>query len=129
MELDVSSQQVLFQVACTLQSLAKNVDNNTADNLTVLQTEVNSLLQPMLKVQKDIEAQKLMVKKVENEFDDLLKAVEDLLKGLSKDLVDSRRSYEAAVKSGKKKDKTLIVTTWLERLEQWNSKLTKIFEE
>jgi capsule polysaccharide export protein KpsE/RkpR len=126
MELDVSSQQVLFQVACTLQSLAKNVDNNTADNLTVLQTEVNSLLQPMLKVQKDIEAQKLMVKKVENEFDDLINEVEGVLDKLRKDLVTAGDAYAEA---SDKKNKMRIVTTWSKQLEEWNLRLTNIFKD
>jgi DNA-binding transcriptional regulator GbsR (MarR family) len=126
MELDVSSQQVLFQVACTLQSLAKYVDNNTADNLTVLQTEVNSLLQPMLKVQKDIEAQKLMVKKVENEFDDLINEVEGVLDKLRKDLVTAGDAYAEA---SDKKNKMRIVTTWSKQLEEWNLRLTNIFKD
>jgi hypothetical protein len=126
MELDVSSQQVLFQVACTLQTLAKNVDNNTADNLTVLQTEVNSLLEPMVKVQKDIEAQKLMVKKVEDEFDDLIKEVEKVLESLLGVLANAGLEYKT---SKEQKHKSKILENWVVELKGYEARLREIFGE
>jgi hypothetical protein len=120
---DNQQMQMLYYIACILQSVSKSVENNTADTLTVLRTEFDSLLKPVLKVKRELKAKQAETKKLASDFDAFLKEVGDVIDSLEKDLDKSRKEYEDA----KTDDfRTKVTQGWLKELAGYETRFNEI---
>ena len=124
MDVDNQQAQVLCYIVCLLQSVLKSVENGTADTLTVVRTEIDSLLKPVLKVKRELKAKQAEIKSLESDFDAFLKEVGDVIDNLENDLTDSINSYEEAANDT---FRGRVTQGWLDVLGGYEKRFQEIF--
>jgi hypothetical protein len=124
MEVDNQQAQVLCYIVCLLQSVLKSVETSTADTLTVVKTEIESLLKPVLKVKRELKAKQAEIKTLESDFDAFVKEIEKVIDKLEDDFVNSSKSYlEAANDNFRGK----VTQGWLDVLGGYEKRFQEIF--